>query len=123
MDFTRGDYRKTIVYAACFLAAVMVVCGVGILSNVGSHAVDAVLADNAPAQAQTAKVAVVGMFNKVTVGQTQETTQAGQPAERSGGLFGLTSTDYAILAVFMAILAVFVVTVGGAWLFFNPKGW
>lgn len=121
MDITRSDYRRVIFYAACFLVVVMIVSGIGILSNVGNHAVDQVLSDNTPGQAQTVKIAVVGMFNKVTVGQTQTATQAEQPHEWR--LFGWEPGDWIILAVFMALLAVFVVTVCGAWLFFSPEGW
>lgn len=121
MDITRSDYRRVIFYAACFLVTVMIVSGIGILSNVGNHAVDSVLAGDTPDQAQTAKIAVVGMFNKVTVGQSQTAAQAEQPSEWR--LFGWAPGGWIILAVFMAILAVFVVTVGGAWLFFSPDGW
>ena len=121
MDITRSDYRRVIFYAACFLVAVMIVSGIGILSNVGNHAVDQVLSGNTPDQAQTAKIAVVGMFNKVTVGQAQTAAQAEH--SQPWTLFGWAPGDWIILAVFMAILAVFVVTACGAWLFFSPEGW
>lgn len=121
MDITTRGYRFVILYAGCFIAAVMIVCGIGILSNVGNHAVDQVLSDNTPEQAQTVRIAVVGMFNKVTVGQTQTKAQAEQ--SKPWTLFGWAPGDWIILAVFMALLAVFVVTVCGAWLFFSPEGW
>lgn len=121
MDITRSDYRRAIFYAACFLVAVMIVSGIGILSSVGNHAVDSALASDTPNQAQTVKIAVVGMFNKVTVGQTQTAAQAEQPHEWR--LFGWAPGDWIILAIFMAILTVFVVTACGAWLFFSPSGW